>query len=47
MRKKLRFKPLQICVFSKYNQSNLLDIPTIGVNTIKLLKDCDYEGVYL
>ena len=33
--------------FSKYNQSNLLDIPTIGVNTIKLLKDCDYEGVYL
>ena len=33
--------------FSKYNQSNLLDIPTIGAKTVKLLKDCDYEGVYL
>ena len=33
--------------FSKYNQSNILDIPTIGEKTIKLLKDCDYEGVYL
>ena len=33
--------------FSKYNQSNILDIPTIGQNTIKLLKDCDYEGLYL
>jgi DUF1009 family protein len=33
--------------FSKYNQSNILDIPTIGEKTVKLLKDCDYEGVYL
>ena len=33
--------------FSKYNQSNILDIPTIGEKTIKLLKDCDYEGLYL
>jgi UDP-2,3-diacylglucosamine hydrolase len=33
--------------FSKYNQSNILDIPTIGENTIKLLNDCDYEGLYL
>ena len=33
--------------FSKYNQSNLLDIPTIGENTIRLLKDFDYEGLYL
>ena len=33
--------------FSKYNQSNILDIPTIGENTLKLLKDCDYEGLYL
>ncbi len=33
--------------FSKYNQSNILDVPTIGEKTIKLLKDCDYEGVYL
>ena len=32
---------------SKYNQSNILDIPTIGEKTVKLLKDCDYEGVYL
>jgi UDP-2,3-diacylglucosamine hydrolase len=33
--------------FAKYNQSNILDIPTIGEKTIKLLKDCDYEGVFL
>jgi len=33
--------------FSKYNQSNILDIPTIGDQTIKLLKENDYEGVYL
>ena len=33
--------------FSKYNQSNILDIPTIGEKTIKLLKDCDFEGLYL
>mgnify|MGYP001174348496 CR=1 FL=1 len=33
--------------FSKYNQSNILDIPTIGENTIKLLNDYDYEGIYL
>ena len=33
--------------FSKYNQSNILDIPTIGENTVKLLKECDYEGLYL
>ena len=33
--------------FSKYNQSNILDIPTIGENTLRLLKDCDYEGLYL
>jgi DUF1009 family protein len=24
-----------------------LDVPTIGEKTIKLLKDCNYEGVYL
>tara|TARA_A100000164_G_C21323755_1_gene503266 strand:- start:67 stop:546 length:480 start_codon:yes stop_codon:yes gene_type:complete len=33
--------------FAKYNQSNVMDIPTIGYNTIKLLKDCDYEGIFL
>ena len=32
---------------SKYEQSNILDIPTIGERTIKLLKDNDYEGIYL
>ena len=33
--------------FSKYNQSSILDIPTIGEKTIKLLKECDYEGIFL
>ena len=33
--------------FAKYNQSNILDIPTIGEKTIQLLKDCDYEGIFL
>ena len=33
--------------FSKYNQSNILDIPTIGENTIRVLKDCNYEGLYI
>ena len=33
--------------FSKYNQSNILDIPTIGQKTVKLLKDHGYEGMYL
>ena len=33
--------------FAKYNQSNVLDIPTIGEKTIKLLKECDYEGIFL
>ena len=32
---------------SKYNQSNILDIPTIGEKTIYLLKENDYEGVYI
>ncbi len=33
--------------FSKQNQSNLLDIPLIGLNTIKNLKKYNYDGVYL
>jgi UDP-2,3-diacylglucosamine hydrolase len=33
--------------FSKYKQSNILDIPTIGEKTIRLLKSHDYEGLYL
>ena len=33
--------------FAKYNQSNILDIPTIGENTIKLLNECEYEGIFL
>ncbi len=32
---------------SKYNQSNILDIPTIGLQTINLLKENDYEGIYI
>ena len=32
---------------SKYNQSNILDIPTIGEKTINLLNQNDYEGVFL
>tara|TARA_B100001057_G_scaffold157235_1_gene157782 strand:- start:1892 stop:2704 length:813 start_codon:yes stop_codon:yes gene_type:complete len=33
--------------FAKQNQSNLIDIPLIGLDTIKNLKKYDYEGVYL
>ena len=32
---------------SKYNQSNILDIPTIGAQTLKLLIENDYEGVFI
>ena len=32
---------------SKYNQSSLLDIPTIGEQTINFLNDYNYEGIYL
>ncbi len=32
---------------SKYNQSNIIDIPTIGEQTIKLLNDNNYEGIYI
>ena len=32
---------------SKYNQSDILDIPTIGEKTIKLLIENNFEGVYL
>ena len=33
--------------FSKQNQSNLIDIPLIGLNTMKNLKKYNYEGVFL
>ena len=33
--------------FSKRNQSNLIDIPLIGLETIFNLKKYNYEGVYL
>jgi len=33
--------------FNKYSQSALLDIPTIGLETIKLLHKYEYEGVFL
>ncbi len=32
---------------SKYNQSNVLDIPTIGAKTLKLLIENNYEGVFV
>ena len=32
---------------SKYKQNRLLDIPTIGLETLKLLKKYDYEGIFL
>lgn len=32
---------------SKYNQSNIIDIPTIGIETINLLIKNQYEGIYL
>ena len=32
---------------SKYNQSNILDIPTIGEQTINLLIKNEYAGIYL
>ena len=33
--------------FSKQNQSNLIDIPLIGLDTMKNLKKYNYEGVFL
>ncbi len=33
--------------FSKKNQSQLIDVPLIGLQTIKNLKKFDYEGVFL
>ena len=33
--------------FSKYKQSNIIDVPTIGEKTIKLLKENNYEGVFI
>ena len=33
--------------FSKKNQSNLIDIPLIGLDTLKNLKKYNYDGVYL
>ena len=32
---------------SKYNQDNRFDVPVIGINTLKLLKKYNYEGVFL
>ena len=33
--------------FSKKNQSNLIDIPLIGLETLKKIKQFNYEGIYL
>tara|TARA_B100001175_G_C19418532_1_gene594869 strand:- start:35 stop:850 length:816 start_codon:yes stop_codon:yes gene_type:complete len=32
---------------SKYNQSNILDIPTIGSHTLELLIKYEYEGLFI
>jgi len=32
---------------SKYNQNPYLDIPTIGIQTFKYLKEYNYEGIFL
>ena len=32
---------------SKYNQHSNLDIPVIGIETVKNLKAYDYDGVFL
>ena len=32
---------------SKYNQNNLLDIPTIGIQTVKNICKYNYEGIFL
>ena len=32
---------------SKYNQNSNLDIPVIGLKTVKLLKKHDFEGIFL
>ena len=32
---------------SKHNQNSFLDIPTIGLETVHIIKKYDYEGIYL
>ena len=32
---------------AKYNQSNILDIPAIGPETLRLLIKNDYEGIFI
>ena len=32
---------------SKYNQDTRFDVPVIGLNTVKLLKKYNYEGIFL
>ena len=33
--------------FNKYNQSSILDIPSIGLDTLINLKNFNYEGIFL
>ena len=33
--------------FTKKNQSNLIDIPLVGLDTIKNIKKYNYEGIFL
>ena len=32
---------------SKYNQHSILDVPTIGIQTLKNLKKYNYEGLFI
>ena len=31
----------------KYNQDIRFDLPTIGINTLKLIKKYNYEGIFI
>ena len=32
---------------SKHKQNSVLDIPAIGLNTVKMIKKYNYEGIFL
>ena len=36
-----------IIKLKKFNQDLRFDLPTIGLNTIKLIKKYDYEGIFI
>ena len=39
--------PAILIKLSKYNQNPYLDIPAIGIQTLKNLKEYNYEGIFL